>query len=324
LLSAALAALCWLLMGAVSQRYTFLLIAAVALNIFMVISSTVMGGLMVEAGQRYNAAGRISSLRQGVQNAGSVINGVMGGFLATVAFGWTAGIGAFLLFILVPLTYKYLPERRIAMRDTDMMENASMQIIAILKSGTLWVAAGFVFLYYMAPGFGTPLYFIQVDTLKFSPKYIGLIETVSGICGIGSALLYGLVCKKLSLRLLLTIGIGASALWTLFYLFYSSRSAMAIDASSSFVGIIAEIAMMHIAVRATPKGCEALGFSLMMSVRNFSLSANDIIGSWLIDHCHWEFNKLVIVNAATTAIVLILIPLLPKALMSRREEDKAK
>ena len=60
-----------------------------------------------------------------------------------------------------------------------------------------------------------------------------------------------------------------------------------------FVGVIAEVAMMDLAVRATPKGCEALGFSLMMSVRNFALTANDILGSWLIDSRHWEFKKLV-------------------------------
>jgi MFS family permease len=324
LLSAMMAALCWLLMGVMSRRYAILLAAAVALNIFMVISSTVMGGLMVEAGQRYNAAGQISSLRQGVQNAGSFINGVLGGFLATVAFGWTAGAGALLLFILVPFTCKFLPERHISTRDTHVLQNAWVQLKTIAKAGTLWVAAGFVFLYYMAPGFNTPLYFMQVDKLKFSTEYIGLIETVSGGFGIASAFLCGIFCKKLNLSWLLAIGIGASASWTLFYLFYSRRSAMAIDSVSSIVGVVAEIAMMALAVRATPKGCEALGFSLMMSVRNFSLTANDIIGSWLIDHHHWEFNKLVIVNAATTAIVLVLIPFLPKALMSCREGDKQK
>ena len=118
LISTALAAVCWLAMGLVSRQYQLLLAAAVALNIFMVIASTVMGGLMVEAGQRYDAAGRITSLRQTVQSVGSLINGVLGGFLATIAFGWTAGAGAFLLFILVPLTSRFLREQKVAQRDT--------------------------------------------------------------------------------------------------------------------------------------------------------------------------------------------------------------
>jgi len=324
MLSAGAAALCWLLMGVVSQQYKVLLGAAVALNIFMVIASTVMGGLMVEAGQRYDAAGRITSLRQAVQSVGSLINGVLGGFLATIAFGWTAGVGAFLLFLLVPLTYRYLHERPLAERDTHVLVNAWAQLKAIAKAKTLWAAAILVFLFYMAPGFNTPLYFMQVDKLKFSTRYIGLIETVAGACGILSAVLYGRFCRKLNLRTLLTVGIGMSAAWTLVYIFYGRTTAMPIDAVSSLVGIVAEVALMDLAVRATPRGCEALGFSLMMSVRNFALTANDILGSWLTDHRHWQFNKLVLVNAATTALVLVLIPFLPKVLMNRREGDAGK
>jgi MFS family permease len=324
ILSAALAGLCWLVMGLTYTHYPVLLGAAVALNIFMVIASTVMGGLMVEAGQRYDAAGRITSLRQTVQSVGSLINGVLGGFLATIAFGWTAGAGAFLLFLLTPLAYRFLKERPIASRDTHVLHNAKIQLKTIATAGPLWAAAGLVFLFYMAPGFNTPLYFIQTDKLGFSTRYIGLIETVAGGCGIVSALLYGLFCRKLNLRVLMTIGIAASALWTMVYVFYGKTTAMGIDAMSSFVGIIAEVALMDLAVRATPKGCEALGFSLMMSVRNFALTVNDILGSWLIDSRHWEFNKLVLVNAGTTAAVLLLIPLLPKVLTSRREGDRGK
>ena len=226
MLSAGAAALCWLVMGLVYGQYNVLLGAAVALNIFMVIASTVMGGLMVEAGQRYDAAGRITSLRQAVQSVGSLINGVLGGFLATIAFGWTAGVGAFLLFLLVPLTFKYLREKPLAERDTHVLVNAWAQLKTIARARTLWAAAVVVFLFYMAPGFNTPLYFIQTDKLGFSTKYIGLIETVAGGLGIVSALLYGVFCKKLNLRALLTIGIGASAAWTMMYVFYGRTTAM--------------------------------------------------------------------------------------------------
>jgi predicted MFS family arabinose efflux permease len=351
MLAAGAAALCWALMGLImdpvsllpnglghavyeffghmpghmsTMQYTVLLGAAVALNIFMVVSSTVMGGLMVEAGQRYDAAGRITSLRQVVQSGVSLINGVLGGYLATQAFGWTAGAGAFLLFLLVPLTFKYLHEKPIAKADSHVLTNAWAQLKTLARARTLWGAAVVVFLFYMAPGFQTPLYFMQTDKLHFSTTYIGLIETVAGGLGIISAMLYGVFCKKLNLRWLLTIGIGASAGATLLYMFYGGHTAMAIDGFGSFIGVIAEVAMMDLAVRCTPQGCEALGLALMMSVRNLAISANDILGSWLIDAHHWQFNKLVLVNAGTTALVLILIPFLPSVLMSRREGDAGK
>jgi hypothetical protein len=73
------------------------------------------------------------------------------------------------------------------------------------------------------------------------------------------------------------------------------------------------------AVRATPKGCEGMGFSLMMSVRNTGLGVSDILGSRLIEHYHFTFFNLVWLNAGTTALVLIAVPFLPKILMDRSD-----
>jgi predicted MFS family arabinose efflux permease len=94
---------------------------------------------------------------------------------------------------------------------------------------------------------------------------------------------------------------------------------MFIEAQSGFVGTLAELAMMDMAVRATPKGCEGMGFSLMMSVRNTGLGVSDILGSRLIEHYHFTFFNLVWLNAGTTALVLIAIPFLPKILMDRSD-----
>ena len=109
--------------------------------------------------------------------------------------------------------------------------------------------------------------------------------------------------------------IGINSLFTLSYLFYhSATAAIFIDAQYGFVFTLAELAMMDLAVRATPKGSEALGFALMMSVRNGGQSLSDIFGSWLIDQHHVSFFKLVWLNAGTTALVLAVIPFLPAIL----------
>jgi len=70
LFGAGLAALCWFLMGVVPKAYWPLLLAAFGANAFVVISSTVMGGLMVEAGRTYGISGRITSIRQTLQRRG--------------------------------------------------------------------------------------------------------------------------------------------------------------------------------------------------------------------------------------------------------------
>ena len=75
---------------------------------------------------------------------------------------------------------------------------------------------------------------------------------------------------------------------------------------------------MDLAARATPKGCEGLGYSLMLSIRNVAIFGADVVGSYLADH-KWPFANLVYLNAGTTAVVLILVPLLPATLMQSKD-----
>jgi hypothetical protein len=74
-------------------------------------------------------------------------------------------------------------------------------------------------------------------------------------------------------------------------------------------------------VRSTPRGCESLGFSLMMSARNLALGGSDVIGSRLVDSHGWVFHQLVWLNAGTTALVLLFIPFLPRSIMRRKDGD---
>jgi predicted MFS family arabinose efflux permease len=321
LLGAGMAAVCWFLIGMVPRSYLPLLLAAFGANAFMVIASTVMGGLMVEAGQRYGISGRVTSIRQALQSAVSLGNGILGGYLAAVAFGWTAGIATALLLVLALTTFFVLTERPVAVRDRDVLANASRELGTLFRSRTLWASGIFLALVYISPGFTTPLLFMQTDTLGFSPPYIGLMESIEGAAGLVGALLYGVVCRWFNLRQLLTTAIAANATVTLLYLWYGHATAPFIHATAGFAVICSELALMDLAVRSTPPGCESLGFALMMSARNFALGGSDVLGSWLIDSRGWVFHELVWLNAGTTALILVFIPFLPRAVMTRKDGD---
>jgi hypothetical protein len=112
-----------------------------------------------------------------------------------------------------------------------------------------------------------------------------------------------------------------AAAGTLLYLFYSNWTrAIFIESQNGFFFSLAELALLDLAARATPRGCEGLGYSLMLSVRNVALFGADIVGSHLADN-KWPFSTLVYLNSGTTAIVLLLLPFLPAALM--QSKDKA-
>jgi hypothetical protein len=54
---------------------------------------------------------------------------------------------------------------------------------AALKLRELWLIALFLFVYYLNPGLGTPLYYHMTDDLKFSQEYIGMLGSISSAGG---------------------------------------------------------------------------------------------------------------------------------------------
>jgi predicted MFS family arabinose efflux permease len=320
ILSAVIAGALYLVVGVVPRTYISVLIAMIAVNCMLVIGSTVVGGLIVEIGNRERATGRLNSSRYVVMNACTLIGGPLGGFLAARAFGLTTIAGAVIALSIVPFAWFMLKEPPVTHTNSQAWINAKAQFRTLMKSKTLWSAAGLLFLVYIAPGFSTPLYYFQTDTLKLSQQFIGTLILLAGAFGIVGAFIYSVMCKKLNLRTLLYISIIINVLGTMTYLFYRSGTAAAfIESQNGLIGTVAELALMDLAARATPKGSEGLGFALMMSVRNGGQAISDIFGSWLIDQHHVTFFKLVWLNAGTTALILFVIPFLPRLLTDRSD-----
>lgn len=391
ILGAGAAGVLWLIMKFLPDNYTGLLYASIFLNIAMVFASTVMGGLMVEAGQTFGASGRIASIRQVIQSVAGIGAPLLGGYLAGKAFGWTVTtmLAAASLFALAILAFVMLREKpRTEANDEEEDEDAPLpsrarvpagayvglvagvvlatallpnkefhnigislyailavfllvvlitilptrnpviikaqgQLGQILKTRSLWLAVVMLFLVYIVPGLNTALTYRQTDDLHFEKSFIGMLGSLEGVFGVVGALIYAALCRKFNLRILLVAGVGLGAAGTLLYLQYTKDTAILVHSANGLTSILLELALMDLAVRSTPKGCEALGFALMMSIRNFGLALSDILGSKMVDEFHFTFQKLVFINAGTTACILLLVGLLPRAIMSRKEGEAA-
>jgi hypothetical protein len=175
-------------------------------------------------------------------------------------------------------------------------------------------------LFYMAPGLSTALFYKQQNDLHLSTQAQGSLQLIGAVFGILAAIGYGFACRRFNLRVLLLVGLAFGTAADLGYLFYSSaRNAQMIEGFNGFGYALAELAIVDLAIRATPAGSEGLGFSLMMSVRNFALFGTDWLGSQLIERYHWSFDSVVLGNAATTSITIPLALLLPLVLLRRRD-----
>lgn len=124
------------------------------------------------------------------------------------------------------------------------------------------------------------------------------------------------------MKQMLILSIAVHAVGTLFYLLYRSpATAIAITILEGATQTLAILPVYDLAARGTPKGSEALGYAVMMSVWNLTNSLSDLTGSFLFTQYSLTFAHLVWINAGTTALVLLVVPFLPRALLEQKDDQ---
>ncbi len=324
LIGAGLATLAWFALAITPLRYEPLLMVSLVINFAMVIASTAMGGYMVEVAQSSASSGRLTSVRNFVQQFSFVVMGPLGGYLASVAFGWTPISCGLIVFLIVPVTLAFMRERPHRTDSSAVLSTLRLQIRQIFQAKAMWGAAGLAALFYFAPGIQTATFYRQQNLLHLSTQGQGFLVLLQGVFGIGASVLYGtFLCRKFTLRTLVVVCLLFGTAANLVYLFYDTVPlARGIESFWGFGFTLAELAMMHLMVRATPAGSEALGFALLFSVRNLCYFGGDWFGSYLLDQYHLRFSTLVLANAATTLIAVPLSLLLPLALVNVRDRSQ--
>jgi hypothetical protein len=318
-ISALGSSLLWLVLGYERYHYRSLLVATLLLNGFLVMGSTVSGGMLVVEAQEIQATGRLSALRQLVSNVALLIAGPAGIWAYDhLGFDGTAALIGASFMPLAILTLAWLPEEG-ARPSTRPLARVKEGFVLLGRARSLWAAAGMWALVALAPGFGTLLVYRQTDVLHFSHEFVGRLAFVSALGGILASVLYGFLCRFFSLRVLLPLSILATGGAALLYLAYDRQTAIWVDGVNGCLGVFALLPLFDMAARATPRAAAALGYSLLMSVNNLIVQGSDKIGSVLYVTFHWQFHSLVWLNALTTLATLVAVPFLPATLMEERD-----
>jgi MFS family permease len=183
----------------------------------------------------------------------------------------------------------------------------------------LWFVAGFLFLYYFSPGFGTPLYFQMTDRLHYSQGFIGKLSAVGAAGWIIGGVLYRWRLNRLNRLAMLRLSIVGGVISTLaFLLLGGPASAVAISLLAGITSMIAMVATMSLAAESCPEGAEGFAFAAMMSILNIAGPLADLTGSVLYDHVFdRQLAPLIVVSAAATGLVFFLIPLMAGRTMAR-------
>ena len=311
----------WFSLISATHSYSKLLVICMIANLATVVASTALGGYMVEVAQATSGAGRLTSLRNLAMQFSYLVAGPAGGFLGAMALGLTALACGGIAFLIVPVAWWLVREPHHQPAPAGVLHNMGRELRVMIRARSVWATAAIAALFYLAPGLSTALFYLQQNTLHLNTQNQGHLTLLNAGGGMLAAVLYGVfAARRFLLRSLLVACLLVGAVVALGYLYYDSYvHAQIIEAIYGFGYALGEIAVMHLAVRATPAGSEALGFSVLMAVRNFFNWGSDWLGSALIDQFHMHFDTLVYVNVGTTLLAVPLVLMLPKALVSARD-----
>jgi MFS family permease len=313
----AIAAFLWTTQALTPAPIVFALLLT---SIAMAASSTVCGALLVENGQKHRASAAFINQQWLWFNVAVMVATLLGGELIEYlspegALHAAAGIAAAAPIAIV-VSCVWLVDEAPAGINIAEFRRALRGFLETFRSRTLWLVAAFLFFYYFSPGFGTPLYFHMTDHLHFSQGMIGLLSSVSAGGWVAGGLIYRYLLSTMAARALLNLSIWAGTLSTLAFLgLVDETSAIAIYFLNGVAGMIANIATLALAADHCPRHSEGFAFAALMSVMNVATPLHDTIGALLYEHVFGgRLAPLIVVSAAFTAVVFLLIPLLDKGI----------
>jgi MFS family permease len=308
LVTAAMAALGWLALGllpAYAWAPTLAMLALTGLG--LAFTDVLCDAVMVEEGKARGLTARFQSIQWAAVYGANILAGVGGGYLAAhVEYN-----RVFLLVAIFPVLS--LVASAWAVRDPRTRFDAAtirQTLVALragLRSGPLWRAAVFIFLWNFSPSFGVPLEYHMIDVLGITKIQLGVLASLANGAGMLGAIAFGRYASRLTPRALLNLAIGIGVAGTLaYYGLVGWWSAVALNVTVSFVTAIALLATLDLAARAVPSHAEGTFFAALMSVMNLGTSGGQWLGGYLYDLT--GLNWLIAISAAATAACWLLVP----------------
>jgi MFS family permease len=314
LLSSALGC-CMAFLAALHHELSYWHLAALytAMGVGIAFTDVLTDALMVERGKPLGLTGSFQSVQWAAVTAASIVVGIVGGRLAQQRDLQGAFLIAGLAPLVVLLLTIYVVHEQPAHLDRNSFRDTWRAIRGGIGQRSVWLVAGFIFLFNFSPSFGPAFLFYQTDVLSFDQELIGMLNAISAGASVFGALLYVPLSRGMPLRKVINFAIGLAVASTLVYLGYRNRSAaIAIHLLWGCAGIITQLAFLDLAAKACPQRVEATFFALLMAIVNLGAQASQSVGAHLytvLGEGQRAYNELVWISTIATALIWLLVPL---------------
>ena len=254
----------------------------------MAISSTLCGAVLVENGQRLHRSDAFVNQQWLWFNVAAVVSAFLGGELVARLSPGGALHAAAAVIAVAPFAAifgsLFLIDETPGRLDLAELKSTFRGLLATFTHRELWLIGVFLFLYYLNPGFGLPLYYYMTDTLKFSQAYIGILGAINSIGWIVGALLYRKFLDGMTSRRLLNLSILLGVVTTLAFLALTNKvNAAIVNFFSGMAGMVAFVATLTLAADYCPRRAEGFAFAALMSLLNLSSALSNNLGSFLYE-----------------------------------------
>jgi len=289
-------------------------------------------GLMCVEGKKTNSCQKIQTIQWTSLTIAGIFVALMGGYIAdhfNYKIAYLSLIPIYLIIIGIVLKYRTTAPKNSTLEpkcgNCKHYENCDLCDYGVCtyykeNKPTLWesilsykelftnkqflLGAAFLFVYNFAPGFGTPLLFIQRDTFHWSGTFMGMVSALSSGLGIIGAILYFKYSKYINIKKCLFWSVFLIGITNLCYLYFTPVSAIIYSCIFSVLGMFIFLNMMSFMAKSTLSGKEATSFALLCSCNNLSGTFSTLVGAWLFPLIGL---KCIIIIASCTAFLSLPI-----------------
>lgn len=283
-------------------------------------------GLLALVGQEALMPGRLSTL--------SNISIIVAAILGYLGSGWMAtGLSPRQVFLLVMgltailAVFGFWKPRSVFSRvyENPHAKGSSFfgDVKRLVRHRAIYPIIVIAMLWYFTPGANTPMQYFLTNQLHASDAVYADFSAILYASFLPTTLLYGYLCTRFPARKLLWLSmiIGVPEFLPMAFI-HTGNQALLAAVGIGLMGGLGNAAVIDIAIRACPPGLQGTLMMIVMSLYPFSSRVGDVFGSWLfgLSPTH-GFLYCVAAITITYALVLFLIPLLPRQLIATADGE---
>lgn len=315
ILFGAICAALYVFFAFIPVNYLTLLVAVLLLTITFLFVASAQKGLTSAMGQQHVMSGQISAVWNIVDTIPILAAFLIGGALSDQLEGENADRAARILFlvgaaVMVAITLYGLWKPRVVF--DNILEHAEKahpldDFKRLVRHWPVYPALLIWLMWAFAPGWQTPLQFFLQNTLHANDAQWGQWNAIFVITSVPTLLLFGLLCGKVPLKVLLVLGTVVTVPQMVPLLFiHSVNQALIAAIPMGLMGGVAAGAYIDLLIRSSPKGLH--GTTLMMAWGLYYIAdrLGDILGTNLYD----RFGGFTVCVIAVTAVYALILPVL--------------